>query len=654
MKKFKLIFSIKLILILIVVILSTVPLILMRTVVNRTVEDNILKNTTILTQGILNQSQKYMNLQLKELEEDISNILLDKILLEIINKEGLSENSRLRIQHFKDKSRISSLAIINLDRNEDSLLLSTGSNRFRYLDDESKDRFLSSQQAEILRENHSKVLWLGSAPKGINDAIPSLWTYRFFKTNSSSFIIAGSLDKDEIVRFLAEIGLSSRSDALLLSSDNSIYPPGHEFFSYSFASEALSRSIDERYNIIYDTRETAEGTEQLMIQVYSDPVYFYNLIIITPQISLLRGYKTIDRTTSLTLLILAISSITFGLLFIYIINKRIKTYISAVNDITNGIYKIKLRHSGFLIKEDMTITNALQTMAGEIEKNRNALKYTNENLEFNIKERTEELDKSLNELHMTRQSLIHSEKMASMGRQGAKLAHEMNNPLSVAITASSHLTSTVKDINKKFNEGKLAKSDFITLTKTAEEVSVIIQRNLQHASKLTNRFKSFASDQSREEKRTIKIEHYIREIINSYSYKLKEPDYIIELHCDENLEIFTDSSIIYQTITNLINNTILHGFEGRNRGKITIDVKKSDDHLWIIYKDDGKGISEDIISQLYKPFFTTKADDGGTGLGLNIIKDLIETELDGSIECYSTPGEGAQFSISFPLRREDQ
>jgi len=649
MTKFKKGISFKFILIFVVSLLILAQVILMPTVISRTVRENILKNTTILTQGILEQSKNYINLLLRELDYQITQVVENEKFLSYINDEGMSDNSIEQLLWKKRESNIiSSFVIINIDSEKDSLLLSPITNEFIFLSDQTKIDFLNSQQAAILKENNSRTLWLGSPPTGVKEAIPSLWTYRYITIGKESFIIAGSLSREDLVQFLDEIASSSRSEVLLLSADNIAYPFDNLFFEYSFAAEALSKRTISRYNILYDTRETPNGSEQLMIQVYTDPEYFYNMIILTPQKSLLRGYNAIEKTTTLTLLILAAFSLFLSLLLIHSMNGRIKTYITAVKNITGGQYEITLLPAKILIEEDVTITKAIQEMADEIQKNKNSLKYANENLEKIISERTEELQASLNELHMTRQSLIHSEKMASLGRQGAKIAHEMNNPLSVALIASSHMGSTVNEINRKFEEGKLTKSDFISLSSTAAEVSNIIQRNLKHASEMTKRFKNFASDLSREERKTIRIGNYIKEIINSYSYKLKNTPYSLNLSCDVDLEVTTDPSIFYQIITNLINNSLLHGFEGRDFGNIAIEILKDGPDVFIIYRDDGKGISRDVITQLYKPFFTTKADKGGTGLGLNIIKDLIEKELEGTIKCISTLGEGAQFTIKFP------
>ncbi len=648
--KIKISLSLKFILIFLVVTLGSVPLILMQTIVNRTVEENILKYTTILTQGILDQSQKHFNLLLAQLDSNINEITDNKDIVELMKIEGLSDEVLSRIETMKRASTvISNLILKDLDSEQNSALFRINTLSFKILENSEKEKFLQSQQAILLKENHSRELWLGTSPTGIKDAIPSIWTYRYFQTGTKSFIIAGSLDREQLLKFLGSIGSSARSDVLLISSDNTVYPYDDQFFNYSFSAQALNKSSLGRYNIIYDKRETTYGTEKLMIQTYTDPQYFYNLIILTPQKSLLRGFEAIVQTTSMTLLILAVGSISLGLLLVFFLNKRINTFLYAVHDISKGNYKIALPPGRFPIQEDISLSRAIMKMAEEIEKSRNILKYTNENLEKTISERTEELKKSLNDLQMTRQSLLHSEKMAILGRQGAKIAHEMNNPLSVAITASSHLESTVKEINKHFQENKLTKNDFRSMLSTAAEVSNIILRNLRHASKMTTGFKNFASDQSREEKKEIRINNYINEIIKNFSYKMKKTTHKIEFHCSEDLEVYTDPSIIYQTITNLINNSLLHGFEEMENGLININIEFTNNIITIIYRDNGNGISKQNLSQLYKPFFTTKADQGGTGLGLNIIKDLIEHELKGTIECTSELGSGTQFLIKFPI-----
>jgi len=636
-----------------VVVLGTVPLVLMQTIINRTVQENLLKNTTILTQGILDQSQQHINLLLLDLDTSINRIINDSELKSQLEREGLSIETLKKLEEIKDNNGIiSSLVLVDIDPEKESVLFSLNTLKYRILDKVSKKNFLDSQQASLLKENNDRILWLGSPPNGINDAIPSIWTYRILKTETSTYIIAGSLDREKLLAFISSIGASARSDVLLITTDNIVYPYDDQFFNYSFTARALQRSSEGRYNIIYDERETPEGHEKLMIQVYTDPLFFYNLLIITPQGTLLRGFESIVRTANFTLLFLAIGSISLGLLLVYFLHRRIQTFIVAVHKIGEGLYDFRIPGKALMIQEDISLTRAITEMSSEIENSRNMLKYANENLEKIVSERTHELQKSLNELHMTRQSLIHSEKMADLGRQGAKTAHEINNPLSVAITAISHLASTEREINKHFQENKLTKSEFSSLISTAEEVSEIVMRNLKHATDLTTGFKNFASDQSREEEKEIRLENYINEIIKSFSYKLKRTPFSIEFNCSKDLEILTDPSIIYQTMTNLINNSLLHGFNEKKEGLITINIEEKDNCIIIVYTDDGNGISKENLSQLYKPFFTTKADQGGTGLGLNIIKDLIEEKLNGTIECSSKLGHGTKFIISFPVKRK--
>ncbi len=276
--------SIRFILMFFVILLGAVPLVLMQTIVNRSVRENTLKNTTILTQGILDQSQKYLNLLLSELDTFSSEAQHNSDLLSLLENERLSENSIGFLNQLKQSSGVTSnMIVVDTDSSRDSFLFSFSYQQGKILDLEAKETFLQSQQAVLLKENYSRSLWLGTAPVGINDAVPSIWNYRIIQTDTSSFILAVSIDRDLFLSLLTTIEESTRSEVRLITSDNAIYPFDNYFFSYSFAANALSRSKQGRFISFSDYRIIDNKNEKLLIQIYSDPVYFYNLIVLTPE-----------------------------------------------------------------------------------------------------------------------------------------------------------------------------------------------------------------------------------------------------------------------------------------------------------------------------------------------------------------------------------
>lgn len=634
MSGIKITISMKLILFSIVILLGMVPLYFMYTIVTRSVRQNIIENTTLLTKGILEQSHLYLNRLFSDLETRLDEISEDDSLL--------SGNGRGNLQYSDNNNLImGSLAIYNSDPSGQSFFIDLEEEKIRPITDDERSSFFRSEPSALLSENRSRKLWSGKAPSGLGNSPSSMWLYRIVDRKNENYYVAASVGREEFLSLLSIFSETSEAEALLISSDNRVFPESINFFSYSFAAKALSRSIEGRFNIIYDS----DG-DDLMVQTYTDPQYFYNLVIITPHKTLFRGLDSVVGTMTTSLILLSVSSLGIGLVFIYLFDRQIRQTINAVQQIGSGVYELDYRRNPVELRENLVLRTAILKLADEVRDSR-------QSLEKRVKERTEELKTSLEELHITRQSLIHSEKMAAMGRQGAKIAHEINNPISVAVTASSHLGTSVRDIRKKFDGGKLTKTDFSEMLDLSSEISEIIQRNLRQASGMILGFKDFAADQARSEIRKIRIGNYVNEIIKNFSYKLRRTSYRIELNCDMTLEIVTIPSIIYQTITNLINNSLFHGFESRESGLMTIDISRDDEWIQIVYRDDGVGIENENLSQLFKPFFTTKAGEGGTGLGLNIIRDLIEGDLKGQITCESRPGEGVCFTVRFPRWEAD-
>lgn len=617
----------------IVILLGAVPLVLMHTIITRSVKSNTLENTTQLTHGVLDQSQKYINTVLGEMNTFYLDFTQHGNFLERLDRDHLSVENIDTIIGFKKLHPINhQIAVFDMSKLSTSVVID-GEYNVTYLKPEVVEEFGNSQQALLLMENHNRSLWLGSSPKGVNDLERSVWNYQSIYSGSNTYIVASSLDSRILSDFIDNLESSIESEIRFITSDNIIFPKDELYFEKSYAPKTLSRSNKGRF-INFTVND-------LIIQVYSDPLYYYNLVVTTPQQKLLSGIDDIFRTTSITLVLLTIFSISFGLIGIYMLQSRIREFIDALKGISFGKYTTLTPKGKVTIKEDESLTFAINELSTEVSSNRRLLKDINQQLEKRVEERTAELEQ-------TRDSLINSEKMAILGHNAAKITHEINNPLSVCITASTHLNTIIKELKEKFDRGELTRKHFSSFSESASEVSEMLLSNLQRASELSNSFKHFASDQSSNEKRVLNLNDYLEEIIKSYAYKIKNTHHKIELVSEDRIELETYPAIIYQSVTNLVNNSLLHGFDNIKNGLIQL-VLSQDEHNYIIEViDNGIGISEENLQELYKPFFTTKQGEGGTGLGLNIIKDLIESKLRGVIECHSVLGEGTQFIIKLP------
>ena len=261
-----------------------------------------------------------------------------------------------------------------------------------------------------------------------------------------------------------------------------------------------------------------------------------------------------------------------------------------------------------------------------------------------------ELTKTLEILRKAQYQLVESEKKASWGELVAGIAHEVNTPLGIGVTAASLLRDRTKEFNELFQCNTMKKSDLITFLDTASKSSEIILINLQRASELIRSFKQIAIDQSSEEKRVVKVNAYLHDILRSMRPKIKNTRHIFEIECPEGLEFDSYPGALAQIVTNLIINSISHAYEKDDKGHIIIKVTRDNNHLFLNYSDDGKGIDDEFLKRIFDPFFTTTRAHGGSGLGLHLVYNLVSRKLKGTIKCKSKPGKGTTFSITLPIK----
>ncbi|SNY26442.1 PAS domain S-box-containing protein [Orenia metallireducens] len=252
------------------------------------------------------------------------------------------------------------------------------------------------------------------------------------------------------------------------------------------------------------------------------------------------------------------------------------------------------------------------------------------------------------ELRRAQKHLMQSEKMAALGRLVAGVAHEINTPVGIGVTAVSHLAEKIKKFAKLYKEGNMKRSDLERFLKLAWESAEMTLKNLNNASELINNFKLVAADQTNNKKRRFNVKEYLDDIIISLKPKLSKTKHKVIIDCNEELEIDNYPGAISRIITNLVMNSLIHGFEEKDKGEIKIEVLEENELIELRYSDNGVGFPKENINKIFEPFFTTKRGQGGTGLGLNLIYNIVNNILKGDIECKSTIGEGITFIIKFP------
>jgi PAS domain S-box-containing protein len=258
------------------------------------------------------------------------------------------------------------------------------------------------------------------------------------------------------------------------------------------------------------------------------------------------------------------------------------------------------------------------------------------------------LQESLETLKKTQNQLIQSEKMASLGGLVAGVAHEINTPLGISVTASSFLERKTKEIKELFDLNRLKRSDFKKFIEIGMESASSILANLNRAAELIQSFKQVAVDQTVEEKRVFGLKHYIDEVFISLRPRYKRTLHQISVNCPENIELNSYPGVFMQVLTNLVMNSLLHGFDKIEQGQISIEITDNIQTVTIEYRDNGKGMTDEQLAKIYDPFFTTRRGQGGTGLGMHIVYNLVTQSLSGEIECHSRLGEYTVFTITIP------
>nr|WP_250885612.1 two-component regulator propeller domain-containing protein [Shewanella jiangmenensis] len=284
-----------------------------------------------------------------------------------------------------------------------------------------------------------------------------------------------------------------------------------------------------------------------------------------------------------------------------------------------------------------------------------ALRSLNAELEHRVLERTQELmqkneqlNNTLEELSQTRDELVDKEKMATLGGLVASITHEVNTPIGISVTAASHLKDRVREFTTAFNKGEVDESDFVQYQSEVNDCCKLMLTNLERAAKLISSFKKVSVDQSHDELREFDLCQYVEEIFLSLNPLLSRSGHRYSYECDPQLYINSNPGIFYQIISNLFNNSIIHAYPDGKEGKLELNIRQTENGIEIDYRDDGCGMNEEIQQHIFHPFYTTKRGKGGSGLGMNIVYNLVHQVLGGDIQLYTAPGEGARFVITLP------
>ena len=268
---------------------------------------------------------------------------------------------------------------------------------------------------------------------------------------------------------------------------------------------------------------------------------------------------------------------------------------------------------------------------------------------WRTKKTNRRLRHALEELKLTQSELVETQRLLSLGTMVSGLAHELNTPLGIAITAASALPAEVAETAAALDDSRLSQEELEQNLARWQEMSNLAVSNLGRASELVKTFKSVVADRGVHDIRAVRLDELIKETIANLEVLNRTADAPITVAFElAPVTVETVPGSIVQILTNLYNNAKQHAFEG-GPGHIRIALSTADDGVTLCFEDNGKGIPKASLGKVFEPFFTTRRNQGGTGLGLHILHNLIRTQLGGHIRVSSVEGHGSLFEIMLPL-----
>ena len=262
-------------------------------------------------------------------------------------------------------------------------------------------------------------------------------------------------------------------------------------------------------------------------------------------------------------------------------------------------------------------------------------------------EQRDKAQSALSQLKDAQNKLVANEKMASLGTLVAGISHEVNTPLGISVTMSSTLSHNIEHFLSDVKSGTLKRTSLEKFEQESAESLALLSRSLDQASNLIHSFKKVAIDQTSSKRREFNLRVTIDEILSTLHHQIKRTSIIYDVEGDDDIVMDSYPGPLGQVITNLFNNAILHAFENRDKGEIHIRFSRSGDEVRILFSDNGSGVDSDHMNKLFDPFFTTKLGKGGSGLGLNIVHNIVSGLLGGTIHVESKVG--TTFEILLPL-----
>ena len=308
-------------------------------------------------------------------------------------------------------------------------------------------------------------------------------------------------------------------------------------------------------------------------------------------------------------------------------------------DGSQALVEISLSHSGEAAARLATVTLRDVT---EREHTRQALVAAKQQAEL-----------ALAQQQQMQNALVQVEKLAALGGLVAGVAHEVNTPIGVLLSAATHLSAETQKTHRAYQAGELSEEGLSDYFATAAQATQLMALNSQRAADLIQSFKQVAVDQTGGERRVFGVASYIDEVLQSLHPHLKKSPIQIYVDCPPELTMDSLPGAFSQVLTNLLMNALTHAFKPEQSGHIIIAVAEEGSQICLTFSDDGQGIAPELHARVFEPFFTTRRASGGSGLGLHIVHSIVTQSLKGTLAFDSQVGEGTIFTLHLPRSLSD-
>lgn len=428
------------------------------------------------------------------------------------------------------------------------------------------------------------------------------------------------------------------------------------------AAEAIMKDKELAYieitssngDVLLEKEKNGEAYLERDIIFFKDAVYSEDKQIIA---TVTMGYTTYYRNKeilfqNIIFLLSAIIMIIIQIVILIVLTKKLSKPFEMLNEFTSKVANGNLNEKVPILGEDeigefsKSFNNMIEKLDFMIMQRDNALKDLEESnlyLESKVSERTKNLEKM-------QKKLIRSEKLASLSVLIAGVSHEINTPIGNSITANDYIEASIKkleELNLANCENYYECNKYI---KSILEANQIIQKSLDKAYKLIENLKLIANVRDMKDSETFDIKEALDRAISNVNILQKSINIII--NSSESIRLKGSVSSFIQIINVFINNSIIHGFENKDNGEITIDFYKKNNFIIVEYADNGRGISKQDLENIFNPFFTTKMGSDNLGLGLFVVHEIVTLQFDGEVYCESRLDRGSRFIIKIPIEKE--